>query len=479
MRRIFLIIFALSLATPLNYAFSAPVNPRTMTFPPLRFQVPKTERIVLGNGMIVHLLEDHELPVISITAFIGTGSVYEPAGKAGLAGLTGTVMRSGGTAGLSPEQIDDELEFMASTVESSIGSDIGNASMSCLRKNLDSTLRIFSQVLMSPAFRPDRLDLAKKQAIEALRRENDNPKEVADRELNKAIYRGSPLGRYPTMGSISAIGREDLVEFHKKYYHPNNIILSVSGDIGRGEIIEKLNKAFAGWQKEAVTFPPVTVPDDNLKPAVYLVKKDVNQSVIRMGHLGVDKNNPDIYALRVMNFILGGGGFESKLMSEVRTGQGLAYNVGSDFSIGRRFPGTFTAETETKAESTAKTIGLMERIIAGMTKTPLTAEELTLAKDSIINSFIFGFTSSASVANQRAILEYYGYRKGYLENFRDNISKVTRDDVLRVARKYLHPDAMILVVVGDEGKFDNPLSVFGKVSEIKLNGGGQAATQAR
>ncbi len=477
MRRIFLIIIVLLLATPLNDAFSASVNPRAMTFPPLRFQVPKTERIVLGNGMFVHLLEDHELPVVSITAFIGTGSVYEPAGKAGLAGLTGSVMRSGGTAGLSPEQIDDQLEFMASTVESSIGSDIGNASMSCLRKNLDSTLRIFSQVLMSPAFRPDRLDLAKKQAIEALRRENDNPKEVAGRELNKAIYRGSPLGRYPTKESVSAITREDLVEFHRKYYHPNNIILSVSGDIGKSEIIEKLNRAFAGWQKEAVAFPPVAVPGDKIKSAVFLVKKDVNQSVIRMGHLGVDKNNPDIYALKVMNFILGGGGFESKLMSEVRTRQGLAYNVESDFAVGRRFPGAFIAETETKAESTAITITLMERIITGMTKNPVTDEELKLAKDSIINSFIFGFASSASVANQRAMLEYYGYREGYLEHYRDNISKVTREDVLRVARKYLRPEAMILVVVGDDNKFDKALSVFGKVDEIKLNGSGQPAEQ--
>ena len=477
MKKFFFVILVMSLVAPVNAALPASVNPRNITFPPLHFQVPKTERIVLANGMIVHLLEDHELPVVSITAYIGTGTVYEPDGKAGLAGLTGTVMRSGGTAGLSPEQIDDELEFIASTVESSIGGDAGNASMSCLRKNLDSSLRIFSQVLMSPAFRPDRVDLARKQAIEVLRRENDNPKEVADRELNKAIYRGSPLGRYPTKESISAITREDLVEFHNKYYHPNNIILSVSGDIGRSEIIEKLNRAFAGWQKEAVAFPPVAVPDGNIKPAVFLVKKDVNQSVIRMGHLGVDKNNPDIYALKVMNFILGGGGFESKLMSEVRTRQGLAYNVESDFAIGRRFPGDFIAETETKAESTAKTISLMERIIAGMTKNPVTDKEIRQAKDSIINSFIFGFASSASVANQRAMLEYYGYREGYLENYRENISRVTREDVLRVARKYLRPEAMILVVVGDDAKFDRPLSVFGKVDEIKLNGSGQPAEQ--
>jgi predicted Zn-dependent peptidase len=212
----------------------------------------------------------------------------------------------------------------------------------------------------------------------------------------------------------------------------------------------------------------VALPGPELKPAVYLVQKDINQSVIRMGHLGIDKSNPDIYALRVMDFILGRGGFDSRLMSEVRTSQGLAYNVESDFSIGRRYPGTFVAETETKAESTAKAIGLIKRIIAGMTERPVTETELVQAKDSIISSFIFGFTNSASVVNQQAMLDYYGYPKGYLENYRKKIASVTREDVLRVARKYLHPEAMILVVVGDEKKFDKPLSVLGKVTEINL-----------
>ncbi len=187
-----------------------------------------------------------------------------------------------------------------------------------------------------------------------------------------------------------------------------------------------------------------------------------------MGHLGVDKNNPDIYALQVMNFILGGGGFESRLMSEVRTRNGLAYNVFSSFYPGRRFPGVFMAETETRADSTAKTISLMESIIKGMTEKPVTDSELKQAKQSIISSFIFAFTSSASVVDRKATLEYYGYPDGYLENYRDNISKVTKDDVLRVARKYLRPDKMKMVIVGDESKFDKPLSAFGKVDLIKL-----------
>jgi predicted Zn-dependent peptidase len=189
--------------------------------------------------------------------------------------------------------------------------------------------------------------------------------------------------------------------------------------------------------------------------------------------MGIDKDNPDMYAIRVMDAILGSGGFNSRLMSEVRNTQGLAYNVESSFDIGRRYLGRFTAETETKAQSTARTIGIMKDIIAGMTKGLVSDQELTLAKDSIINSFIFGFTSPAVVANQKARLEYYRYPAEYLDNYRDNIARVTGDDVLRVARKYLHPEALKLVVVGDAKLFDKPLSTFGKVEEIKLEKNGK------
>ena len=443
-------------------------DPHTMTFPPLKFMVPQAERVVLENGMVLYLMEDHELPQVNITASIGTGSVYEPEGKIGLAGLTGAVMRTGGTTTLTPEKIDDELEFMSSSIESSIGGDAGNVSMSSLTKNLDQTLRIFAQVLTAPAFRDDKVELARKQTIEALRRQNDDPKALADRELTKAIYRGTPLGRVPTFVTVKAIKRDDMVNFHKKFYFPNNVIMSVAGDFNAKEMVATLGRLFAGWKREPLDFPSVKEPGTGLRPEVLHLQKDVNQSVIRMGHIGISKDNPDLYAIRVMDAILGSGGFNSRLMAEIRNNQGLAYNVESSFDIGRRYLGTFEAETETKVQSTARTIGLMEEIIAGMTKQPVTDQELALAKDSIINSFIFGFTNTASVATQKVRLEYYHYPAGYLENYRDNIARVTKEDVLRVAKKYLHPEALKLVVVGDAKRFDKPLSTFGKVEEIKL-----------
>jgi predicted Zn-dependent peptidase len=463
-----ILCFFLALLPAVSATASPAVNPRQMTFPPLVFQVPTAERVVLANGMVVHLLEDRELPLVSIQAFIGTGSVYEPADQTGLAALTGAVLRGGGTALTSAEDFDDELEFMASAIESGIGADLGTVSMSCLKKNLDRTLALYAQVLTRPAFREDRVVQGKNLMIEGIRRQNDDPKEVADRELYKTIYRNHPLGRYPTIDSVSSLRRDDLVAFHRRYFHPNNVILAVSGDFDRREILEKLEKAFAGWKRGDVSLPQVAAPTAVDKPALLLVKKDIDQTVIRMGHLGIDKNNPDLYAVTVMNTILGGNGFSSRLMSIIRSKEGLAYNVDSSFSAGRRFTGTFTAETETKSSSTAKAIGLMQGIIADMTRQPVRDVELSLARESIINSFIFAFTTPASVVAQRARLEYYGYPEGYLENYRKNIAKVSKQDVLRVARKYLHPDRMILVVVGDEQKFDKPLSSFGAVREIAL-----------
>jgi predicted Zn-dependent peptidase len=418
--------------------------------------------------MPVYLLGDPELPIINISAMVRSGSVYEPAAKSGLASLTGTVMRSGGAGGLSPEQMDDELEFMASAVESGIGPDMGTASLTSLTKNFTRTLKIFSDVLLRPDFSEKRVDIARKHLIEGLRRQNDDPKEIAGREINKAIYAGHPLGDVPTPESAAAITRQDMIRFHDRFFRTDNMILAVSGDFERTAMLRKLNEVFGKPSKlVAASLPEIPQPTTVFAAEFIYGKKEVNQSVIRMGHLGIAKDSPDLYAVRILDYILGGS-FTSRLTMEIRTNQGLAYNVGSHFDIGRRFTGSFIAETETKAESTGKAISLMQSIIAGMTKEPVSAQELNAAKEYIINSFMFGFTSPASIVTQRARLEYYGYMPDYLETYRDNISRVTKADVLAAARRHLHADAFKLVVVGNAAKFDKPLTSFGTVRELDL-----------
>lgn len=463
----FLILTILILSLSACATTQGTLDPRKLTFPPLGFTIPKSERVTLSNGMAVYLLEDHELPLVNITAYIRTGSIYEPGELTGLAGITGEVLRSGGTARLSPEGLDAELEFMASGIESGIGDDLGNVSMYTLKKNLDRTMALFAEVITAPAFNDARFELARKNTLEAIRRQNDDPKGIAGREIRRAIYANHPLGRVATMETVQRIGRDDMIAFYKRFYRPQGMILAVSGDFDSAAMKSRLEQLFGGWRPEAEPLPPVKEPNPATGREILFAQKQVSQSVVRMGHLGVEKNNPDQYPLRVMDYILGGG-FTSRLTQEIRSNQGLAYHAGSRFDIGRRFPGMFIAETETKAASTVRAIGLMEEIIAGMTREPVSTEELQLAKEAIINSFIFGFAKADSVVNQQARLEFYGYPDGYLEDFRANIARVTREDVLRVSRKYLRPDLLSVMVVGDGKKLDKPLTSLGPVREIRL-----------
>jgi predicted Zn-dependent peptidase len=439
-----------------------------MKYPELNFKIPKAERVVLDCGMPVYLLRDTELPIINMTAMVRVGSVYEPTAKSGLSDMVGNVMRSGGAGGMAPEKMDDELEFMASAVESSIGNDMGTVSLTALKKNFSRTLQIFNDVLLHPEFSEKRIEIARKQTIEGLRRQNDDPKEIAGREINRAIYVGHPLGQTTTFDSVNSITRQDLIDFHRRYYRLDNTILSVSGDFDRTALLKELNSVFKpSKNNSALDLPKIPQPKQLFQGEVLYGKKDVNQTVIRMGHLGLTKDSPDIYAVRLLDYILGGS-FTSRLTMEIRTNQGLAYSVGSHFDIGRRFTGSFIAETETKAESTIKAIKLMTNIIAELTKEPVSDAELKAASEYMVNSFMFGFTTPASIVTQRARLEYYGYPDGYLEQYRDNIARVTKTDILNAAQKYLHPDAFKLVVIGDAAKFDQSLTTMGNVRELDL-----------
>jgi predicted Zn-dependent peptidase len=469
MRNLILLFCFMLIALTSAFAAEKPLaNPRSISFPPLNYQIPKAERVVLECGMPVYLLRDSELPIINVSAMVRVGSVYDPADKNGLAGMAGSIMRSGGAGGLVPEKMDDELEFMASSVESSIGSDMGTVSLTTLTKNFSRTLKIFSDVLLRPDFSSARVEIARKQTIEGLRRQNDDPKEIAGREIGRAVYAGHPLGVIPNFASISAIQRQDLLDFHRRFFRTDNTILAVSGDFNREAMLKELNATFGpALKRDALKLPEISQPPRNFSAEVIYGMKDVNQTVIRMGHLGLSKDDPELYAVRVLDYILGGS-FTSRLTLEIRTNQGLAYNVGSHFDIGRRFTGSFIAETETKAESTVKAIKLMSGIIAGMTKEPVSDNELNAAREYIINSFMFGFASPSSIVMQRARLEYYGYSADYLERYRENISKVSKEDVLNAARKYLHPDAFKLVVVGNAEKFDAPLASLGTVRELDL-----------
>lgn len=468
-------VIFLTLLTLITLNFTAPgslqatEDPRTMTFPPVEFHPAKAERVVLSNGMVVYLLEDHELPLIRIEAMIRTGSLYEPPDKIGLAGLTGAVMRTGGTRRMEGDQIDEELEYLAAEVGSRIGLDAGLASLDVLAKDFDRGLNLFSEILRYPAFDAKKLDLAKKQAIEGIRRKNDSPAGIASREFLKLIYGPkNPYARETTMQGISSITREDVVAFHRRYYHPNSILVGITGDFRKKEMVRKIKKTFGSWEKHQVEFPKVAPVEVRYEPSINYIDRDLTQTHLRIGHLGIRLDNPDYFALSILDDILGGRAFTSRLFQEVRTKKGLAYSVGTSLDPGNFDLGIFFAYAQTKAGSTYQAISAILDEIRRIQTQPVSDEELKQAKESFLNSYVFSFSSPAQIVSRQVSLEYYGLPANFLERYRDNVAAVSREDIQEVAREYLHPEGLILLAVGRQEHFDQPLSTFGKVSTIIL-----------
>src|ERR1041385_1249052 len=274
-------------------------DPRQMTFPPVEFTPPEPDRVVLENGMVVYFLEDHELPLINMTATIRTGSWLDPADKIGLASLTGSVMRTGGGGGLASKQVDEELEQFAGDVSISIGRQSGSASLDVLSKDVKRGLQIFEGLIQTPAFDPARVELAKLHAIEGIRRRQDNPGSIVGREFLKLLYGANhPTARESSIESITRITRDDLVAFHRKTIHPNGMILGITGDFDKSEMLALLRQVFGDWKKGEV--PVLTIPDVSesqmAKPVVRFVNKDTTQTHLRIGHLSIKENNPDYVA---------------------------------------------------------------------------------------------------------------------------------------------------------------------------------------
>ncbi len=430
--------------------------------------IPTTKRVELKNGLTVHLLPDKELPLFDLTALIRVGSIWEPEDKAGLATITGATIRSGGSKDWAPDKLDETLEFIAGSVETSIGKESGSASLSVLSKDIDLGLKIFADVIRNPRFDPARVELAKARMLDGIKSENDDPTEIAQRELLKLIYAGSPYGNYRTLESVKSITRDDIVAFHKKYFVPQNIMIGVTGDFDENTIIGKLEKLFEGWKGPTPKYPEVAPIKEEFSGGVYLARKEIPQSVIRMGHLAGKRTDPDYHAVRVMDDILGGSGFTSRLVKSIRVDKGLAYSVWAYTQGGRWELGRYMAGTETKATSTAEAIGLIKGEMERIRKEPVTDEELETARNSIVNSFVFIFDRPSKILDQRMIIDYYDLPEDYLETYREKVMAVTADDVLQTAKRRLHPDGLKIVVVGAPDMFDRPLDEFGRLNDIEL-----------
>ncbi len=437
------------------------------TFPQLhKIEMPSVKKAVLKNGMKLYLVEDHQYPTIDLRAMVGVGSIYEPADKIGLASITGTVLRTGGTDTRTGDEIDLLLETLGASVETSIDQGSGYVYVSVLKEDIDKGIEILADILMHPAFRQEKIDLAKIEQRSMISRRNDNVWEITGREFGSLIYgKTHPYARYSEYANIDAITREEIVAFYKKYFHPNNIIFAAWGDFKSEDLQKKLENVFAGWPATKIELPAKPKVDYDYKYTVnYVQKPDLNQTHIQMGHIGGMMNDPDYPALTIMNQILS----RDRMFKVIRTQEGLTYAPWGYFGAEYDHLGVFNCGTQTKSQSTVYAIRLMLKEVKRMTEEQVTDEELVRAKDSYLNGFVFNFDSKAKIVNRMMTYAYYNYPMDFIDRIKEGVEKVTKSDILRVAKKYLHPDEIQILVVGKQEDFDEPLSVLGQVNEIDI-----------
>ena len=429
-------------------------------------QVPK--RFVLPNGLVIFLQEDHELPLIDGIARIRGGSRSEPANKTGMIDMYGDVWRNGGTKTQTGDQLDDYLEVRAAKVETGGTVDSTTISFSCLKADFEDVFTVFDDLLRGPEFRGDKLELVQRQYFDAISRRNDDVDEIVGRESAKLAYGAqSPYARVAEYKTVAAVTRQDLLDWHHAHVSPNNIILGIVGDFDSAAIEAKLRQTYGAWPKGSALKEVNTEPVP-AKAGYYLVQKDdVNQSSISMVGVGIKRDNPDYYAVRVFNEAFGGG-FSSRLFRTIRTEKGLAYAVGGGIGTAFDHLGMVRLSMGTKSATTLESIQALDEQLDNLAKHPITEAEIKLAKNAILNSFIFNLDSPEKILRERMTYEFYGYPQDYLEKFRLGVDKVTAADVAQAASKYLHKEKLAVLVVGNGGEFDKPLSSLGPVTNIDI-----------
>jgi zinc protease len=448
--------------TPLHYT--------DLKFPPApEIKVPEFTRFELKNGMKVYLMEDHELPLVGGSVTVYTGDRLEPATQVGLAGIVGEVMRSGGTAQHPPDVLNAILEQRAASVESGIGSDSGSAGFSALTEDLDDVFGLFAEVLRQPAFPQEKIDFSKNQSKGGIARRNDDPSDIASREFQKLIYGAeSPYARTVEYTTIDSISRDDVVNFYKKYYHPNNMLLGIVGDFEPKAMRSLIEAKLGDWQPAADAFqdrstlPTVTQAK---KGGVFLVDQpQLTQSNILIGHIGGRLDDPDYAALSVLNEVM--NGFGGRLMNEIRSRQGLAYSVYAYWSARFDYPGVFIGGGQTRSDATVPFVKSTLAELEKVRTAPVTAQELTRAKDSVINSFIFSFATPGQTLSRVIRYDYYDYPEDFIFRYQKQVEATTAAQIQKAAQTHLKPENIVTLVVGNAKEINPPLATLTPNAQI-------------
>ncbi len=407
-----------------------------------------------ANGLELMALSDRELPTAQLLLYIRGGSLYDPVGKEGLASVALQAIRLGGSESKNPEEIEEILEFAGSSLEIEASKEFMTVSLHVLKRDLDQGLGTLFDLLRKPAIDRERFETVKENAKDAVVRGTEDPLTLAYREYPGFVYgEDSPWGRRPTVGSIGRIRYEDVTNFHRQFIHPDRILIAASGDFSPQEILSKIEEKTRDWRRSESPLAPLPSLDEKFEREVAVIpRKGLTQTTILVGHLGAKRDNPDKYTLILMNFILGGSGsLTSRLGEEIRSSAGKAYGVWSDFGFAKDF-GLFRAVAQTALENTTWVTRKIEEMISEMARSPdFKVEEVERGKQAILRSLIFNFETRFDQVKEQARFRLYGYPDNYIEIYQKQISKLTLDDLDRVAKKYLHPEGLkVLLVTSDE-----------------------------
>ncbi|KAA8495098.1 putative zinc protease-like protein y4wB [Porphyridium purpureum] len=431
----------------------------TLEFAPLaELKLPQYTRLELQNGLQIYLMEDHQVPLVSGSIVFHAGTRVEPMSKKGLASIYASVLRLGGSESLPGKQLDVMLEDRAASIEAGADSSSFGVSFACLREDLEVVLSLMADVLQHPALPEAEMARAQQRALGGIARRNDDPNAILSREMAKVVYgENSPYALTAEKATIRALTREDLIGYHARYMAPNNALMGIVGDFDSKALAKQLRDLYdeKQWPRnERATAPEVPnalASADSQKGTISLAeKREVSQAYVRMGHLGGRLDDPDYYALDVMNSILNGLG--GRLFNEIRSKAGLAYSVSGSWYPAFDHEGVFYAGGETDAKNTGAFIRKMLDVLSALDKDPPTAQEVEDAKRSTLNSFVFNFESPADVLSRVIKYAFYNYPEDFAEQYPKRIAKVTPQDVAKVLNQRVEQDRFSFVVVGEKAK---------------------------